>query len=52
LTVVLYECETRSLILREERRLGAFENGVVGKIFWPKRDDVPGEWRRLHKKDP
>jgi hypothetical protein len=51
LTVVLYGCETRSLIFREGRRLGVFENGVVGKIFWPKRDEIPGEWERLHKKE-
>jgi len=51
LTVVLYGCETRSLMFREERRLGVFENGVVRKIFWPKKDEVPGEWRRLHKKE-
>ena len=31
--VVLYGCETWSLILREERRLRVFENRVLGKIF-------------------
>ena len=40
--VVLYRCETRSLMLREERRLRVFENGVLGKIFGPKRDEVTG----------
>ena len=49
--VVLYGCGTRSLIFREERRMRVFENGVLGKIFWPKRDEVPGEWRRLHYKE-
>jgi len=34
--------------LREERRLRIFENRVLGRIFGPKRDEVPGEWRRLH----
>jgi len=38
LPVVLYGCETWSLTLREERRLGDFENRVL-RIFGPKRDD-------------
>jgi hypothetical protein len=49
LPVVLYGCETWSLILREEHRLGVFENRVLRRIFGPKRDDVTGEWRKLHK---
>jgi hypothetical protein len=28
-----------------------FENNVLRKIFGPKRDEVTGEWRRLHKKE-
>jgi hypothetical protein len=48
LPVVLYGCETWSLKLREERMLRAFENRVLGRIFRPKRDDVTGEWRKLH----
>jgi hypothetical protein len=48
LPVVLYGCETRSLILREEHRLGVFENRVLRRIFGPKRDEVTGEWRKLH----
>jgi hypothetical protein len=43
LPVVLYECETWSLILREERRLRVFENRVLRRIFGPKRDGVAGE---------
>jgi hypothetical protein len=31
-----------------EHRLRVFENRVLRKIFGPKRDEVPGEWRRLH----
>ena len=46
--VVLYECETWSLILREERRLRVFANRVLRRIFGPKRDEVTGEWRQLH----
>ena len=45
---VLYGCETWSLTLREERRLKAFENRVLRRIFGPKRDEVTGEWIKLH----
>ena len=48
LPVVLYGCETWSLTLREERRLRVFENRVLRRIFGPKRDEVTGEWRKLH----
>jgi hypothetical protein len=34
--------------LREERRLRVFENRVLRRIFGPKRDEVIGEWRKLH----
>jgi len=47
LPVVLYGCETWSLILREERRLRLFENRVVTRIIRPKRDEVTGKWREL-----
>jgi hypothetical protein len=43
---VLYGCETWSLILREEHGLKLFENRVLRRIFWPKRDEVTGEWRK------
>jgi hypothetical protein len=46
--VVLYGCETWSLTLREEHRMRVFENRVLRRIFRPKRDDVMGEWRKLH----
>jgi len=48
LPVVFYGCETWSLILREERKLRVFENMVLRRIFGPRRDEVTGEWRRLH----
>ena len=48
LLVVLYGCETWSLTLKEERRLRMFENRVLRRIFGPKRDEVTGEWRKLH----
>jgi hypothetical protein len=28
-----------------------FENRVLRRIFGPKRDEVTGEWRKLHKKE-
>jgi hypothetical protein len=37
--------------LREERRLRVFENGVFMRVFEPKRDEVKGEWRKLHKEE-
>jgi len=48
LPVVLYGYETWSLTLTEERRLRVFENRVLRRIFGPKRDEVTGEWRKLH----
>ena len=51
LPVVLYGCGTWSLALREERRLRVFENRVLRRIFGPKRDEVTGEWRKLHKEE-
>jgi hypothetical protein len=51
LPVVLYGCETWSLTLREEHRLRVFENRVPSRIFEPKRDEVTGEWRKLHNEE-
>jgi hypothetical protein len=51
LPVVLYGCEIWSRTLREEHRLGVFENRVLRRIFGPKRDEVTGEWRKLHKEE-
>jgi hypothetical protein len=51
LPVVLYECGTWSLTLREEHRLKVFENRVLRRIFGPKRDEVTGEWRKLHNEE-
>jgi hypothetical protein len=45
---VLYGCETWSLTLRNEHRLRVFENRVLRRIFGSKRDEVTGDWRRLH----
>ena len=51
LPVALYGCATWSLTLREERRLRVFENWGLRKIFGPKRDEVTGEWRKLHNEE-
>jgi hypothetical protein len=51
LPVVLYGCETWSRTLREEHRLRVFENRVLRGIFGPKRDEVTGEWRKLHNEE-
>jgi hypothetical protein len=37
--------------LREEHRLGVFENRVLKRIFGPRRDEVTGEWRKLHNEE-
>jgi len=39
------------LTLREERKLRVFEKRVLRKVFGPKRDEVKGEWRKLHNKE-
>ena len=51
LAVVLYGCETWSPTLREEHRLRVFENRVKRRIFGPKRDEVRGEFRKLHNEE-
>jgi hypothetical protein len=37
--------------LREVRRLREFENRVLRRVFRPKRDEVTGEWRKLHNEE-
>ena len=37
--------------MREERKLRVFENRVLRKVFGPKRDEVTGEWRKLHNEE-
>jgi len=51
LPVVLYGCETWSLKLREERGLRVFENRVLSRIFGSRRDEVTGEWTKLHNEE-
>jgi hypothetical protein len=49
--MALCGCETWSLILREEHRLRVFENKVLRRIVGPKRAEVMGGWRKLHKEE-
>ena len=51
LPVVLYGSETWSLTFWEERKLRVFENKMLRRIFGPRRDEVTGEWRRLHNEE-
>jgi hypothetical protein len=51
LPVVLYGCETWSLTLRDEHRLRVVENRVLRIMFGHKRDEVTGEWRKLHNEE-
>ena len=51
LPVVFYGSETMSLTLREERKLRVFENRVLRRLFGTRRDEVTGEWRRVHNED-
>jgi len=37
--------------LREKRKLRVFENKVLSRIFGPRREEVTGEWRRLHNEE-
>ena len=47
----LFGRETWSLTLREKRKLRAFENMVLRRVFGPRRDEVTREWRRLHNEE-
>jgi hypothetical protein len=51
LPVVLYGCETWSLILRDKHRPRVFENRELRRIFGPKRDEVTGGWIELNNDD-
>jgi hypothetical protein len=35
----------------EKHRLRVFENRVLRRIFGPKREEVTGEWRKLHNEE-
>jgi len=36
---------------REERRTRVFENRVLRRVFEPKRDELTGEWRKVHNEE-
>jgi hypothetical protein len=44
-------CKTWPLAFRKECRLRVFENRVLRRMFGPKRDEVTGEWRRIHNEE-
>jgi hypothetical protein len=44
-------CETWSPTLREEHRLKVFEGRMLRRIFGSKKDEVRGEWRKLHNEE-
>ena len=47
----MYECETCSLALREERRLRVYEKRLLRRIFGPKRDELTAEWTKLNNEE-
>jgi hypothetical protein len=49
--VVVHGCESWSLTLREEHMMRVSENRILSMIFGPKRDEVTGEWRKLHNEE-
>jgi len=51
LPVILYGCETWSLTLREKCSLRLFENRVLKRKFGLERDEVTGEWRKVHNEE-
>ena len=43
---------THSVFVKvKERRLRVFENRVLRRVFGPKRDELTGEWRKLHNEE-
>jgi hypothetical protein len=40
-----------SLKWRQENKLRVFENRMLRTTFRPKRNEVTGEWRRIHNKE-
>jgi hypothetical protein len=51
LLVVLCGCETWSLTLRKEGKPRVSENRVLMRVFGPRRDEVTGEWSKLHNEE-
>jgi hypothetical protein len=38
-------------VLKEERRLRVFENRMLSGVFGVKKDEVTGEWRKVHNEE-
>jgi hypothetical protein len=51
INIILFECKILSLTLKEEHSLRVLENRVLRRIFGPKRDEVTGDWRKLHNEE-
>jgi hypothetical protein len=51
LAAVLYGCGNSSFTLKKEHRLRIFDNKVLRKIFGSMKDEVTGQWRKLHKEE-
>jgi hypothetical protein len=43
LTIAPYQCETLFLTLIEELKVMVFENRILRKIFWPKKQEIKGD---------
>jgi len=39
------------LTLREEHKLRLFENRVLRKMFWARRQELAGDWRKMHNEE-
>ncbi|KAJ4429604.1 hypothetical protein ANN_21790 [Periplaneta americana] len=46
--IVGLQAQSSGYFFTQEHRLRVFENKVLRKIFGAKRDEVTGEWRKLH----
>ena len=44
----MYGRETWSLTIRGKLRLRLFENRVLRRIFGPNKNEITGDWRKLH----
>jgi hypothetical protein len=49
--VIPYRCNGWSVTLREIQGLRVFENRMLRKTFGPEREEVAGQWCRLHNTD-
>ena len=41
-----YGCDTWSVTLREEGKLRVVEQGMLRRLFGPKREEIRRDWRR------